>query len=134
MVDKRFPTIEYETIEDEHGINHPRQDGERCQRHRTPDAERRGAEGQESALKDLEKLKGEFPDSALDQIINKYGSGKVAEMTSARRRVRNPETGQRELQWRGSYLAKTNLHEMAAFQNGNKTIAIISNAAAVGIN
>jgi hypothetical protein len=132
MVDKRFPTIEYETVLDEHGNEVTRvkmgADGKPVQNRATLDAKK-------ALLDDLNKLRGEFPDSALDQIINKYGSDKVAEMTKrSERLVRNPETGQRELQSRGSDLTKTNLHEMAAFQNGDKTIAIISNAASTGIS
>jgi hypothetical protein len=136
MVDKNFPTIEYETVQDEHG-----NDVTRVKMVTGADGVERPAQNAEALrakkqlLDELEKLKGEFPDSALDQILNKYGADQVAEMTKrSERLVRNPLTGRRELKSRGSDLTQTNLQEMAAFQNGEKYIALISNAASTGIS
>ncbi len=132
MVDKHFPTIEYETVTDENGneITRPKM-GPPDQHGVSKTLQNREALIAKAALlAELDKLKGEFPDAALDQILNKYGPENVAEMTKRSQRfVRNPNTGLRELQSRGSDLEKTNLSEMDAFQNGDKTIALISNAA-----
>jgi hypothetical protein len=137
MVDKNFPTLEYETVKDpETGEEHTQikyiTDANGV---RKPMQNRAALDAKKKLLAELEKLKGEFPDAALDQIINRYGVANVAEMTKRDKRfVRNEETGKRELQSRGSDLTKVNLQEMKAFQNGDKYIAIISNAASTGIS
>lgn len=138
LVENNFPTIEYETVKDpETGeditkvkmITDPKTGEVK------PAQSAEALRMKKALLEDLNKLKGEFPDSALDQIINKYGSANVAEMTKrGERLVRDPNTGERIVESRGSDLTKTNLAEMAAFQGGRKKIALISNAASTGIS
>ncbi len=79
-----------------------------------------------------------LPDNPLDQIINHFGEGVVAEITGRDKRIiEDPETGQRRYVRRareGVAMDKASQDEMDAFQAGRKRIAVISQSASTGIS
>src|SRR5262249_31367505 len=79
-----------------------------------------------------------LPENPLDQIVNHFSEGAVAEITGrARRLVRDGATGKRAYKKRapeGVAMDRTNVHEMEQFQRGKKRIAIISDAGSIGIS
>lgn len=86
-------------------------------------------------LEEIDKLS--LPDNPLDQIINHFGPNAVAEITGRKKRLQiNPETGKTEYVKRveGASMEKASQHEMDAFQDGRKRIAIISASASTGIS
>lgn len=79
-----------------------------------------------------------LPDNPLDQIINHFGTDRVAEITGRRKRlIREPITGEVRYVTRapkGVPMAKINVHETELFQAGTKRISIISAAGSTGIS
>ena len=79
-----------------------------------------------------------LPDNPLDQIVNYFGVGNVAEITGRDKRIIiDPETGRRQYIKRarsGVAMDKASQDEMIAFQSGRKRIAIISQSASTGIS
>jgi hypothetical protein len=80
----------------------------------------------------------DLPENPLDQLVNHFGESNVAELTGRTRRlIRDPRTGRIEYKKRapeGIPMDKTNVYEMEQFQQGKKRIAIISDAASMGIS
>jgi hypothetical protein len=78
-----------------------------------------------------------LPENPLDQLVNHFGQNAVAELTGRSRRLIRDESGKVEYLKRkpeGVAMTDANVHEMAMFQAGRKRIAIISNAASMGIS
>uniref|UniRef100_A0A7S3JZA5 Strawberry notch AAA domain-containing protein n=1 Tax=Aureoumbra lagunensis TaxID=44058 RepID=A0A7S3JZA5_9STRA len=81
-----------------------------------------------------------LPGNPLDTLIDALGgSENVAEMTGRKNRmVRDPKTGKVRQEVRneknGVSLEMQNMHEKRCFQNGEKCVAIISEAASAGIS
>src|SRR5262249_3742580 len=79
-----------------------------------------------------------LPENPLDQIVNHFGQDKVAELTGRQRAlIRDRRTGKTVYKKRapeGVAMSKVNLYEMGEFQAGRKLIAIISDAAWMGIS
>lgn len=79
-----------------------------------------------------------LPENPLDQLVNHFGEGNVAELTGRMRRlIRDKRTGRVEYRKRapeGVAMERTNVHEMGEFQKGRKRVAIISDAASTGIS
>lgn len=79
-----------------------------------------------------------LPENPLDQIVNHFGENAVAELTGRHRRlIRDPKTRKVVYKKRapeGVAMTKVNVHEMEQFQSGKKRIAIISDAASMGIS
>jgi len=128
LVDKVFPTQQYETQYDEDG--NPTQvavvdsNGDPVL---NPDA----VAAKNELLQSLNDLR--MPDTAIDQVINRYGSSVVAELTGRDRRIEtDPKSGLKVVvERKGEDLIKM---EADAFQNGDKKIAIISPASSTGIS
>lgn len=80
----------------------------------------------------------ELPENPLDQLVNHFGAGRVAELTGRMRRlIRDSNTGQVRYVKRvpdGIAMDRANVYEMEQFQSGKKRIAIISDAASTGIS
>jgi predicted RNA methylase len=79
----------------------------------------------------------ELPENPLDQLINHLGERNVAELTGRTRRLIRDSHGRVEYKKRapeGVAMHRTNVHEMEQFQAGKKRVAIISDAAAMGIS
>src|SRR5207244_4551494 len=79
----------------------------------------------------------ELPENPLDQLVNHFGERKVAELTGRTRRLIRDLRGHVEYKKRnpeGVAMHRTNVHEMAQFQLGKKRVAIISDAARMGIS
>ncbi len=79
----------------------------------------------------------ELPENPLDQLVNHFGERNVAELTGRTRRLIRDSRGHVEYKKRnpeGVAMHRTNVHEMEQFQSGKKRVAIISDAAAMGIS
>src|SRR5258708_38241636 len=79
----------------------------------------------------------ECPKTPLDHLVNPLGERQVAELTGRTRRLIRDSRGRVEYKKRapeGVAMHRTNVHEMEQFQAGKKRIAIISDAAAMGIS
>jgi len=79
----------------------------------------------------------ELPENPLDQLVNHLGERNVAELTGRTRRLIRDSQGRVQYKKRapeGVAMHRTNVHEMEQFQSGKKRIAIISDAAAMGIS
>jgi hypothetical protein len=80
----------------------------------------------------------DLPQNPLDQLVNHFGERNVAELTGRTRRlIRDRRSGRVEYKKRnpeGVAMHRTNVHEMEQFQSGKKRIAIISDAASMGIS
>ena len=79
----------------------------------------------------------ELPENPLDQLVNHFGECNVAELTGRTRRLIRDSRGHVEYKKRnpeGVAMHRTNVHEMELFQAGKKRIAIISDAASMGIS
>jgi len=79
----------------------------------------------------------ELPENPLDQLVNHFGERNVAELTGRTRRLIRDSQGRVQYKKRapeGVAMHRTNVHEMEQFQSGKKRIAIISDAAAMGIS
>jgi len=85
-------------------------------------------------LDQLESLS--LPDNPLDQIVNYFGVDKVAEITGRKKRLVRGADGKTRYVKRveGVSMEKASQHEMQAFQDGRKRIAIISASASTGIS
>lgn len=79
-----------------------------------------------------------LPENPLDQIINHFGERAVAELTGrSRRLIRENDTSRVVYKKRapeGVPMDSVNIYEMEQFQTGRKRIAIISDAASMGIS
>lgn len=78
-----------------------------------------------------------LPENPLDQLINYFGPDHVAEITGRTRRLIRDTGGHVEYVKRvpdGVPMHRANLYEMHKFQDGEKRIAIISNAGSLGIS
>lgn len=132
LIEKCFPTKQYEDIEADNGGTM-----------KVPAMENGEEVHSRLALQMKERLLNivsdfSLPDNPLDQIINYFGSSHVAEITGRKKRlVKDERTGKVEYKRRnpeGVSMNKTNVWEMKQFQDGKKRIAIISDAGACGIS
>jgi len=133
LVDRAFPTIRFTEASDPNNpdkiIKVMVKDKEG-----NPVHSKRALEMKAALLKELEKLS--LPDNPLDQIINHFGPDKVAEITGRQKRLVRDESGRTRYVKRveGVSMEKASVHEMEAFQEGRKRIAIISASASTGIS
>jgi len=134
MVDRGFPTTLYRDVTDPitgKTIQEPvrDKDGNIVQSRQAIEMKQRLIDGL-SAL--------ELPENPLDQLVNHFGESNVAELTGRTRRlIRENRSGRVEYRKRapeGVSMDKVNVYEMAQFQKGKKRIAIISDAASMGIS
>lgn len=92
----------------------------------------------EELLKKIEKLGDRLPPNTLDQLIDELGGPEnVAEMTGRKGRVIQTEDGQIQYESRSEQdipLETLNLTEKQRFMDGEKDVAIISEAASSGIS
>ena len=133
MVDRGFPTTLYQDVTDP-GTG------------KTIQVPVRDAQGNTVQSKEALRMKQavidglsalELPENPLDQLVNHFGEGNVAELTGRARRLIRDTRGRVEYKKRapeGVAMHRTNVHEMEQFQAGKKRIAIISDAAAMGIS
>lgn len=102
------------------------------------DAIERACELKEELLKKIEKLGEYLPPNTLDQLIDELGGPEnVAEMTGRKGRVIQTEDGQIQYESRSEQdipLETLNLTEKQRFMDGEKDVAIISEAASSGIS
>lgn len=102
------------------------------------DAVERAIAMKESLLIKLEKLGDRLPPNTLDQLIDDLGGTEnVAEMTGRKGRVVSNEDGSIQYESRSEVdapLETLNITEKQRFMNGEKRIAIISEAASSGIS
>lgn len=102
------------------------------------DAIERACELKEELLKKIEKLGERLPPNTLDQLIDELGGPEnVAEMTGRKGRVIQTEDGQIQYESRSEQdipLETLNLTEKKRFMDGEKDVAIISEAASSGIS
>ena len=133
MVDRGFPTTLYQDVTDP-GTGKTIQVAVR-------DAQGNTVQSKEALRMKQEVIDGlsalELPENPLDQLVNHFGERNVAELTGRTRRLIRDPRGRVEYKKRapeGVAMHRTNLHEMEQFQSGKKRIAIISDAAAMGIS
>lgn len=92
----------------------------------------------EELLKRIERLGDKLPPNTLDQLIDELGGPEnVAEMTGRKGRVVQNEDGQIQYESRSETdvpLETLNLTEKQRFMDGEKDVAIISEAASSGIS
>lgn len=102
------------------------------------DAIERACELKEELLKKIEKLGEHLPPNTLDQLIDELGGPEnVAEMTGRKGRVIQTEDGLIQYESRSEQdipLETLNLTEKKRFMDGEKDVAIISEAASSGIS
>lgn len=102
------------------------------------DAIERACVLKEELLKKIEKLGDLLPPNTLDQLIDELGGPEnVAEMTGRKGRVIQTEDGQIQYESRSEQdvpLETLNLTEKKRFMDGEKDVAIISEAASSGIS
>ncbi|XP_031633678.1 protein strawberry notch isoform X2 [Contarinia nasturtii] len=102
------------------------------------DAIERACELKEELLKKIERLGEHLPPNTLDQLIDELGGPEnVAEMTGRKGRVIQTEDGQIQYESRSEQdipLETLNLTEKQRFMDGEKDVAIISEAASSGIS
>ncbi|XP_059611939.1 protein strawberry notch isoform X2 [Phlebotomus argentipes] len=102
------------------------------------DAIERACLMKEELLEMIEKLGDDLPPNTLDQLIDELGGPEnVAEMTGRKGRVVQTEDGQIQYESRSEQdvpLETLNLTEKQRFMNGEKDVAIISEAASSGIS
>lgn len=102
------------------------------------DAIERACELKEELLKKIEKLGENLPPNTLDQLIDELGGPEnVAEMTGRKGRVIQTEDGNIQYESRSEQdipLETLNLTEKQRFMDGEKDVAIISEAASSGIS
>jgi predicted RNA methylase len=134
MVDRGFPTALYQDVTDP-GTGKTIQVPVR-------DAQNNIVQSKEALRMKQAVIDGlsalELPDNPLDQLVNHFGERSVAELTGRTRRlIRDPRTERVEYKKRapeGVAMHRTNVHEMEQFQSGKKRVAIISDAASMGIS
>ena len=134
MVDRGFPTTLYQDVTDPgtgKTIQVPVRDGQG-----NTVQSKEALRMKQAVIDGLSAL--ELPENPLDQLINHFGERNVAELTGRTRRlIRDSRTGRVEYKKRapeGVAMHRTNVHEMEQFQSGKKRVAIISDAAAMGIS
>ncbi|GAB0092971.1 Protein strawberry notch [Sergentomyia squamirostris] len=102
------------------------------------DAIERACTMKDELLEKIEKLGDDLPPNTLDQLIDELGGPEnVAEMTGRKGRVVQTEDGQIQYESRSEQdvpLETLNLTEKQRFMNGEKDVAIISEAASSGIS
>lgn len=102
------------------------------------DAIERACSMKEELLNKIEKLGERLPPNTLDQLIDELGGpDNVAEMTGRKGRVIQTEDGQIQYESRSEQdvpLETLNLTEKQRFMDGEKDVAIISEAASSGIS
>lgn len=102
------------------------------------DAIERACSMKEELLLKIEELGDHLPPNTLDQLIDELGGPEnVAEMTGRKGRVVQNEEGQIQYESRSEQdvpLETLNLTEKKRFMNGEKDVAIISEAASSGIS
>ena len=86
----------------------------------------------------------DLPNNPLDQLIDLLGGpAAVAEMTGRKGRLVRRKTGEAGVKWEarnasgvaaGSSLEMINIHERKMFLDGEKLVAVISEAASAGIS
>jgi hypothetical protein len=133
MVDRGFPTTLYQDVTDPgtgRTIQVPVRDGKG-----------NTVQSKEALRMKQEVIDGlsalELPENPLDQLVNHFGERNVAELTGRTRRLIRDSRGHVEYKKRnpeGVAMHRTNVHEMDQFQLGKKRVAIISDAAAMGIS
>ncbi len=133
MVDRGFPTTLYQDVTDPgtgKTIQVPVRDGQG-----------NTVQSKEALRMKQEVIDGlsalELPENPLDQVVNHFGERNVAELTGRTRRLIRDSRGHVEYKKRnpeGVAMHRTNVHEMEQFQLGKKRVAIISDAAAMGIS
>lgn len=98
----------------------------------------RACEMKEDLLRKIEKLGDKLPPNTLDQLIDELGGPEnVAEMTGRKGRVVQNEDGSIQYESRSEHdvpLETLNLTEKQRFMDGEKDVAIISEAASSGIS
>jgi hypothetical protein len=98
----------------------------------------RACEMKDGLLKKIEKLGDRLPPNTLDQLIDELGGPEnVAEMTGRKGRVVQSEDGSIQYESRSEQdvpLETLNLTEKQRFMDGEKDVAIISEAASSGIS
>lgn len=98
----------------------------------------RACEMKEQLLRKIEKLGDKLPPNTLDQLIDELGGPEnVAEMTGRKGRVVQNEDGSIQYESRSETdvpLETLNLTEKKRFMDGEKDVAIISEAASSGIS
>jgi hypothetical protein len=133
MVDRAFPTTLYQDVTDP-GTGKTIQVPVR-------DAGGNPVQSQEALRMKQQIIDGlsalELPENPLDQLVNHFGERNVAELTGRTRRLIRDSHGHVQYKKRapeGVAMHRTNVHEMEQFQSGKKRVAIISDAAAMGIS
>lgn len=103
-----------------------------------PDAVERACSMKEELLQKIEDLGDKLPPNTLDQLIDELGGPEnVAEMTGRKGRVVQNDDGQIQYESRSEQdvpLETLNLTEKQRFMDGEKDVAIISEAASSGIS
>lgn len=133
MVDRGFPTTLYQDVTDPgtgRTIQVPVRDGKG-----NPVQSKEALRMKQAVIDGLSAL--ELPENPLDQLVNHFGERYVAELTGRTRRLIRDSRGHVEYKKRnpeGVAMHRTNVHEMEQFQSGKKRVAIISDAAAMGIS
>ncbi len=133
MVDRGFPTTLYQDVTDPgtgKTIQVPVIDGKG-----NPVQSKEALRMKQEVIDGLSAL--ELPENPLDQLVNHFGERNVAELTGRTRRLIRDSHGRVEYKKRapeGVAMHRTNVHEMEQFQTGKKRLAIISDAAAMGIS
>jgi len=133
MVDRGFPTTLYQDVTDPgtgKTIQVPVRDGKS-----NPVQSKEALRMKQAVIDGLSAL--ELPENPLDQLVNHFGERNVAELTGRTRRLIRDSRGHVEYKKRnpeGVAMHRTNVHEMEQFQSGKKRVAIISDAAAMGIS
>lgn len=102
------------------------------------DAIERACTMKEELLRKIDRLGDKLPPNTLDQLIDELGGpDNVAEMTGRKGRVVQTEDGSIQYESRSEQdvpLETLNLTEKQRFMNGEKDVAIISEAASSGIS
>jgi P-loop containing NTP hydrolase pore-1/C-terminal domain on Strawberry notch homologue len=133
MVDRGFPTTLYQDVTDPgtgRTIQLPVRDGKG-----NPVQSKEALRMKQAVIDGLSAL--ELPENPLDQLVNHFGERNVAELTGRTRRLIRDSRGHVEYKKRnpeGVAMHRTNVHEMEQFQSGKKRVAIISDAASMGIS
>ncbi len=133
MVDRGFPTTLYQDVTDPgtgKTIQVPVRDGKG-----NPVQSKEALRIKQEVIDGLSAL--ELPENPLDQLVNHFSERNVAELTGRTRRLIRDSRGHVEYKKRapeGVAMHRTNVHEMEQFQLGKKRVAIISDAAAMGIS
>jgi P-loop containing NTP hydrolase pore-1/C-terminal domain on Strawberry notch homologue len=133
MVNRGFPTTLYQDVTDPgtgRTIQVPVRDGKG-----NPAQSKEALRMKQEVIDGLSAL--ELPENPLDQLVNHFGERNVAELTGRTRRLIRDSRGHVEYKKRnpeGVAMHRTNVHEMEQFQLGKKRVAIISDAAAMGIS